>query len=425
MRLYVFEEGVNMHKDKWKTIRDIIIGNCKIVFPVLVIVLGAITAVIALNANKAEAQTQADGQSSVKEGSAASDPSGDQAGENRPSAKEVPMVANEDSSIYTLVATYYNAIGTKDADTLQTICHGISENDVLYYCELANYIERYSDIEIYSKQGPSDGTSIVYVYYRMELIGHGGFPAYETLYVCTDEDGSLYIKDSSTFSEEETEYIVSANGQLDVVEFNNRVNVEYNELLEQNPVVLEYVSLVNNQCNMRVGEILSDRIRQNETQEPGGEEPPADGSQGQEQTPAGQVPADSGPKYASATTTVNVRNSDSEQADKLGKVSRGTRVEVQEVRLNGWTKIVYEGKDGYIKSEYLQMEESAANLEVIGTVTATTNINVRVAADESAERLGVLAGGASLELLGNENGWCKVNYNGQVAYVKADYVTQQ
>lgn len=414
-----------MHKDKWKTIRDIIISNCKIVFPVLVIVLGAITAVIALNANKAEAQTQTDGQPSVQNGgfdSAAADPSETQPEESRPSAEEVPLVANEDGNIYTLVATYYNAIGTGDSDTLQNICHGISENTLLYYGELANYLKCYSNIEIYSKQGPADGTTIVYVYYKMELMDYGALPAYETLYVCTDEDGSLYIKDSSTFTEEEKEYIVNANEQVDVVEFNNRVNAEYNELLEQNPAVLEYVGLLRTQINTRVGEILSSRIQGDESQDPEGGEPL---NEGQEQSPADQVPEETGPKYASATTTVNVRNSDSEQADKLGKVSRGTRLEVQEVRLNGWTKVVYEGKEGYIKSEYLQFEESAANLAVIGTVTATTNINVRAAANESAERLGVLAGGASLELLGNENGWCKVNYNGQVAYVKADYVTQQ
>ena len=106
-------------------------------------------------------------------------------------------------------------------------------------------------------------------------------------------------------------------------------------------------------------------------------------------------------------------------------MSGGTRVEVQEVRVNGWTKIVFEGQDGYIKSEYLQMEESAGGLETIGTVTATTNINVRSAASETADRLGMLPGGESLELIANENGWCKVNYNGQVGYVKADYVTQQ
>ncbi len=132
-----------------------------------------------------------------------------------------------------------------------------------------------------------------------------------------------------------------------------------------------------------------------------------------------------GPQYAVATTTVNVRSSDSEQADKLGSVNGGTRVEVQEVCVNGWTKIVYEKKDGYIKSEYLQMEESPAGQEVIGKVTANTNINVRSAASQSSERLGLLAAGGSLELLGVEGEWCKVVYNGQVAYVKAEFVTQE
>ncbi|MCM1058415.1 MAG: SH3 domain-containing protein [Firmicutes bacterium] len=414
-----------MHKDKWKTVRDIIIGNCKIVFPVLVIILGAVTAVIALNANRAEAQTPADGQPSVQNESSVGSPADvteSQPEESRPSAKEVPLVANEDGAVYTLVATYYNAIGTGDSDTLQAICRGISENNLIYYGELANYIESYSDIEIYSKQGPADGTAIVYVYYKMNLIDHGAFPGYEALYVCTDEDGSLYIRDDSTFTNEEKEYIGDANEQVDVVEFNNRVIAEYNELMEQNPTLLEYVGMLGEQVNTRVGEILSSRLQGEEAQDPEGGELTAEGG---EQPPAEQVPEETGPKYASATTTVNVRGSDSEKADKLGKVSQGTRLEVQEIRLNGWTKVVYEGKDGYIKSDYLQFEENIANLEVIGTVTATTTVRIRAAASLDANVMGTLAEGSSLELLSNENGWCKVNYNNQVAYIKSDFVTQQ
>lgn len=418
-----------MHKDKWKTIRDILVSNCKIVFPVLAVFLGALTVVIALNANRAEAHTQADGQPETQMGSteSGSDKEQEQPVESRPKADEVPLVANENDDIYTLVETYYNAINAGETDTLQAICHGISENKLLYYGELSNYIDHYSGIEIYSKQGISDGTTIAYVYYRMGLIDYDECPGYETFYICTDEDGSLYIKDDSIFTDEEKDYIKTASKQVDVVEFNNRVNAEYSGLLEQNPVLLEYVGLLGSQLKMRVGEILSSRIQDSAGQEAEGEEQP-EGGQEQEQNQTEQnpvTPVNSGPKYANATTTVNVRKSDSEQAEKLGKVSRGTRIEVQEVLVNGWTKVVYQGKDGYIKSDYLKLEESAANLEVVGTVTATTNLNVRAAASEDAERLGVLAGGSSLDLLGNENGWCKVNYNGQVAYVKADYVTQQ
>lgn len=128
------------------------------------------------------------------------------------------------------------------------------------------------------------------------------------------------------------------------------------------------------------------------------------------------------PIYATVNATVNVRSSDSVQADKLGKVSNGTKLQVLEQLVNGWSKVVYEGKDAYIKSEFLVLTESAAGAEVIGTVTAESNVNVRVAPGESAERLGVLTGGDSADLLGKENGWCKINYNGKVGYVKEDFV---
>ncbi len=71
------------------------------------------------------------------------------------------------------------------------------------------------------------------------------------------------------------------------------------------------------------------------------------------------------------------------------------------------------------------MEESADGQQVVGTVTANENVKIRAAASEDAEQLGLMVGGDSLELLGNENGWCKVIYDGKVGYVKADYVTQQ
>lgn len=408
-----------MSKEKWKTIRDFIIKNCKIVFPVLVVVVAAVTVVIALNANKAKTEERV----SAEQSSEVTPQEGETV-EIRPSAEEVPLAANENEDIYTLVATYYNAIGTGDTDTLQAICQGINENILLYYSELSNYIDHYADIDIYSKQGPVDGSTIVYVYYKMGIVDYGEFPGYETLYVCTDENGQLYIKDASIFTDEETEYIRTANEQVDVVEFNNRINVEYSELISQNPNLLEYVGLLSTQLKTKVGEILSSRIQGTEESGESTEEQPVS-EEGTDQTQQPEAPVDAGPQYATATTTVNVRSSDSERADKLGKVTNGTRVQVQEVRVNGWTKIIFEGKDGYIKSEYLQLEESAAGYETIGTVTATTNINVRSAASETAERLGVLAGGSTLDLIANENGWCKVKYNGQLGYVKSDYVTQQ
>ena len=407
-----------MHKSKWSTIRDFIVKNCKIVFPILLVMIVAVTVVIALNANKDKEEAKV---AQVEESSEQES----QAAESEPVAEEVPLAENQDEEIYAFVETYYNAKSTGATDALVSVCETISENDLLYYEELSKYIDYYSNLEVYSKQGPMDGSVIAYVYFKMGITNYQEVPGYETLYICRNDEGGLYIKNENNFTDEEKIYIKTVNEQVDVVEFNNRVNVEYNELMAENPDLLEYLGVLGTQVKASVGEILATKNTETESEQTANEEGEGPGEEAGGQTTAEVTPVAAGPTYATATTTVNVRSSDSEKADKLGKVSSGSRVQIQEVRVNGWTKIVYEGKDGYIKSEYLQMEESADKLETIGTVTANTTVNVRAAASQTAERLGVLAGGESLSLIAIESGWCKVNYNGQVGYVKADYVTQQ
>ena len=207
------------------------------------------------------------------------------------------------------------------------------------------------------------------------------------------------------------------------MEFNNKITVEYNELMVDHPEVLQYISELDSQVSIAVGEKLANQVA-GDSQNTDGENTEGTTDGGQEtSTEGGDQPAEEqGPQYVTTTTTVNVRSSDSEQADKLGKVSGGTKLQLLEQRPNGWTKVDYEGKEGYIKSEFLQTVESAAGAETIGTVTATTNINVRASASETADRLGVLSGGDSADLIGTEGDWSKIKYNGQIGYVKSEYV---
>lgn len=412
-----------MQKSKMEVVRDYIVKNSKFVLPVIVIVVVAFMVSIALNAGNEAEESKESNLPEATEVSESPTP------EPEPVKQEVPLTANEDGELYTLVANYYNAMATGDSEGLAALYDEISENDLLRYAEMAKYLDHIPSLEVYTKPGFSEGDTLVYVYYRLCFVNHEEeVPGWQTFYVSRDDSGKLYLKNGKNLTDEENEYVAAVSKQDDVVEFNNRVAVEYNELVTEHQDLLAYMAEFSSQVQAAIGVTLAE---QNAT---GGES--AEGTEGgagentdNPETPAEEPPAEqpseaSGPQYATATTTVNVRSSDSEQADKLGKVPGGTKVEVQEVRVNGWTRIVFEGSDGFIKSEYLQMEESAEGQEVIGTVTATTNINVRAAASEDAERLGLLVGGESVELLANENDWCKVKYDGKVGYVKADYVTQ-
>ena len=336
------------------------------------------------------------------------------------------MVLNEDPAITTLITTFYNAVALGDEAAISSVCDNIPIQDIVRYAETAKYIDTYPVLEIYTKPGPEAGSTIAFIYYKVVFAGHEEqFPGYKAHYVCTNDEGELYIKTGEN-SDEVNQYIEEVMSQDDVVEFHNRVTVEYNDLVSAKPELLEYLSEMNSQISAAVGTRLA-LINAEETSEAGenaaggGENSPVEATEGSD--PASSVqPAENVVQYATASTTVNVRSSDSERADKLGKVTGGTRLQILEQKVNGWTKVLYDGKEGFIKSEFLEVAESANGLQSIGSVTATTNINVRASASETAEKLGVLIGGDTVDLYANENGWCKINYNGQVGYVKADYV---
>ena len=387
-----------MWKEKLHFLGNYIIKHSKVVLPAVVVVAVAVTVSVSLSMNNRHREEQQNAESAVATSSEIA---------TEPTTEDVPLVANEEGAVYTLVATYYNAMATGDETTLRSVCDEISDKDMYRYLELAQYIDYYP----------------TYVYYKIAFVGHEEeVPGYQALYICTNDQGEMYIKRGEN-SEEVNDYIKTVSTQDDVVEFNNKITVEYNELMVDHPEVLQYISELDSQVSIAVGEKLANQVagdQSTDTSAEGGDQ----AADGQDTSAEGteQPAEEQGPQYVTTTTTVNVRSSDSEQADKLGKVAGGTKLQVLEQRANGWTKVDYEGKEGYIKTEFLQLAESAAGAETIGTVTATTNINVRASASETADRLGVLSGGDSAELVGTEGDWSKIKYNGQIGYVKSEYV---
>ncbi|MCD7836768.1 MAG: SH3 domain-containing protein [Lachnospiraceae bacterium] len=408
-----------MIKDKALLIRDFFIKHSKVAFPVIIVVVVAFTVTVALNIGGTDRKMEELGLETAS--SESSELSLEAA------AEEVPMEANEDPEITALLESFYNAWAEDDSETLLSICDVIEDSDLFRYEEGSKYIDSFNVLEIYTKPGPEEGSKLTYVYYTMRFTGHEeDVPAYQAFYICTGEDGNLYIR-RGEISEEINEYITLLTTQDNVVEFNNRINTEYNNLLMEKPEIMAYIEEFGEQVNIEVGERLGQlnaSAGEENTDEADSENndngDSADGESTEQSDSASDTVEET--RYVTATTTVNVRSSDSENADKLGKVSEGTKLELVEAKVNGWSEVIYEGQNGFIKSEYLQEVESAASAETIGTVTATTNINVRAQASENADRLGILAGGDSVDLIAEENGWCKIKYNGQIGYVKSDYV---
>lgn len=399
---------------------NFILKHSKIVFPLILIACVAVTVVIALNAGKAK-----DVSAEEASGTTVSDANVVEAGIGL-TVTEEEFQNNAYPDVNALIMDYYDAVAAGDVDRVLTISNNVYETEKIRIREMSQYIESYPVVEIYTKSGPDAGSYIAYVYYKVKFDGYDNLaPGIQTFYICTAEDGSLYMNEGAG-EQYITDYITRVNMQDDVVELYNKVTVEYNEMVASDPNLSLFLQELGTQMDVLVGEALADaeaagqlEEEQNEGELGTGEGTPADVTP--EAEPEAEQPQ--GPIQARTTTTINVRSSDSETADRLGKLSAGTQIEVLEARANGWSRITYEGKDAYVKSEYLEMAENASQVETIGTVTATDNVNVRTDASETASKLGIVYQGEKLDLVEKlDSGWSKVVYEGQVGYVKSEYL---
>lgn len=79
------------------------------------------------------------------------------------------------------------------------------------------------------------------------------------------------------------------------------------------------------------------------------------------------VPEETGPKFTEvnetvyATTSVNVRSSYSADSDKVGSLSSGASVTRTGVGDNGWSRIIYNGNEAYVSSDYLTTSKSSTS----------------------------------------------------------------
>ena len=196
---------------------------------------------------------------------------------------------------------------------------------------------------------------------------------------------------------------------------------------------------LNDEIKKNVGGALAQEEDENDSEEAGGENEAVENTETGPEVVVTKV---------RATDVVNIRSSDSETADRLGKAAIGDEFKLIEKIGNGWSKIEYEGAEAYIKSEFLEdietevvdnsndgnetdnetettqePETASVTVETNGTVTVIENVRIRSSASENSEKLGTAYVGDKLELVMKQaDGWTKIKYNGKTAYVKSDYV---
>ena len=332
-----------------------------------------------------------------------------------------PLAENAYANVNELMQTFCTALADGDMDVVRALKDYNTDREIITYEKKSEFIERYDNINCYTKPGMEENSYFVYVTYDVKFKDiETEAPGLNAFYVYTADDGSLKI-DGDTEENIKAAFKLVTN-QDDVVDLYNEINVDYTEATASDEVLAQFMT----ELPVVIKESVGVALAQLETQEESGDTPQTEAGEVQpaetsvaseEELPQNQVVN----QIVRTTDTVNVRSSDSEEADKIGKAQAGTELKRVEDRVNGWSKVIFEDKEAYIKSDYLEVVTTQETAQAVSVVTATTNVNVRSQASQESERIGSAQTGTSYTLLEDQGEWYKIDFNGTTGFVKAEF----
>ena len=323
---------------------------------------------------------------------------------------------NAYSSVNTLLESYFNAIATGDADTVASLSDVLTDEERVRIQIQSKYFESFSNYTVYTKVGPAPNSYLALVTYDIKYAGaQTPTPAMSSVYVCTNEAGALYVNKSNP-TEDEKAYFRALSVQDDVEKLSEEVEVAYNAALESDDALAALMPTLKSQINQEVKETLAAQQQADaEAQAAAEAEAQAAAEAANAKTvrvtelvnirssasteaeslgkaTAGmeftryevmdngwsridyngtnafiksdyleeveeEVPEEGSQIGASGKVTVkenvNIRETPSESGNKMGVAYRGEQFEFVELTV-GWAKIKYDGKDAYVKADFVE-----------------------------------------------------------------------
>ena len=350
--------------------------------------------------------------------------------------EDIKMEECKDQKIIDLVNSYYQAQAEGNKDVVNSIYKGLDDTQGLKAEAISQFIEKYESITVYTKPGPVPNSYIAYVYNMVKLVDYDkALPGLETLYICTDENGELYF---DAYSEDKMiiDYIKSLSVQSDVIDLNNKVASEYNEKINADENLAAQLTAMRKDLQAAMGEAMVNQANGDASADDAGEAASEETSQEPEAPTTHTI---------KAKEVVKIRKGDSTDTEELGKTEAGQELVEIEAQPNGWSKIEYNGGEAFVKTEFFDRIDDQADNGQNDTSDATESdnaadsadgktgnkkikndaVNLRKGQGTDSAVLACLDKGATVNVIENsDNGWSKVEYQGQTGYIKTEFIEQ-
>ena len=337
-------------------------------------------------------------------------------------SEENPLEVDAYAGINEVVLKYFQGLSTGDLALVEEAVDVLTEEEMLTIEKKKDYIESYDNVVCYTKKGLEENSYVVFASYEMKIYNiETPAPGIMALYVCTGDDGNLYIFNGEA-SEELENYVLALAAEEDVAAVIADVDARYQQLLAEDEDLGKFAQTM----------LESQETTQEEAPEAG------DGRELEE------------PVVTTVNDGIRIREGRSTDTKVLGAIAAGTEVKVYASFEDGWSKIEYNGVVGHCMTEFLTSTDGVPMLsveEVQEEETETpaeetaqeesiaTEVNkrmqfketVRIRADRStdSERIGTGYTSELVKVLENySDGWSKIEYNGAVGYCKTEFLEE-
>ena len=341
------------------------------------------------------------------------------------SAAEQGGTLEKDSNgaVNQLVSSYFEAVQNCDVEALSKLVdstENISEEQLRAERE---FVEGYRNMSCYTLNGLIDGTYIVYVSYDMKFLNvETAAPCLIRLYVCTNDEGGMYIYNQDLGTDNEVAaYMDEVNEREDVKALMQEVDNRLTEAMAADEALNALVTKLYGNSDGGTGE-SGESTAPEETTAPEGTTAP-------EETTA--APADNSAftdvdETVYARENVKIRKTPDANGEEAGTLAGGQSIHRTGYNDN-WSRVEYNGETCYIAAGYLTMTAPSSSndgfTEVSETVYAKESVRIRKSPEANAEVVGTLLEGESLKRTGYNDSWSRVIYEGETCYIGAGYLT--
>lgn len=362
---------------------------------------------------------------------------------------------NGNKEVINLMNTYYKAYAKGDVKTIKKIAKPISDKEESYIKFFSKYLDKYEDIEVYSKKGLTNDSLLISVSMNIRFKGIKTKAAgLDFFYLRKGKDDKLYIDNVySNFNSNNSEFkmdkkivklIKTFEKQDDVQKLQEKVQKKFNAAMLKDEKLNAFLSdeLIaatekwSNEYDEKVAKEKGKKTENKKSAKKDKKKDKKSKKKDEKKKSSKKKSSKSKSKKSKKTSVVYskgevaVYDSASTSGNNLGKLTIGQ--ELKKIKEKGdFVEIKYEDKKAYVEKKYLSDKKLDNNDVVIveklpdgKTVDLTGTVRLREGASENTKIVDL--GYAKEPLTLHESyasGWTRVtSMRGITGYVKSEFI---